>query len=192
VSNRPAAALDPLPSAPEHTQPAPRAISGPRHFLTILGLGNILLQDEGFGVHFVRWFAERYTLPEHVNAVDGGTLGFGLFDTVTSCRHLIVIDALKVPDAPGSVYRFTQQDMELAHPPASSAHEVEFVDVLCKATLIDQAPEVIFLCIVPAQYATMQIGMTPLMRERFEDMERLLLGELTGLGVQPVRKRQHA
>lgn len=165
-----------------------------RHFLTILGLGNILLQDEGFGVHFTRWFAARYDLPGQVRLVDGGTLGFGLFDVITSCRRIIVIDAVKIDDAPGSLYRFTQQEMELSHPPATSAHEVEFADILCKAELVDLAPEAVFLCIVPQRYdaRTLREGMTPLMHERFADMESLLLEELAALDIHPVRKQGHA
>ncbi len=76
-------------------------MSDQRHYLTILGLGNILLQDEGFGVHFIRWFDERYRLPDTVRIIDGGTLGFGLFDTITSCENLIVIDAIKTDDRTG-------------------------------------------------------------------------------------------
>lgn len=169
-------------------------MSDQRHYLTILGLGNILLQDEGFGVHFINWFAERYTLPEHARLIDGGTLGFGLFETITSCKNIIVIDVMKIDDDPGSLYRFTQQEMELSHPPATSAHEVEFADILCKAELIDLAPAAVFLCIVPQQYDAhnMQVGMTPLMHERFADMEKLLLKELAALGIHPMRKHGHA
>jgi len=169
-------------------------MSDQRHYLTILGLGNILLQDEGFGVYFIRWFENRYLLPDSVEIIDGGTLGFGLFDIITSCKNIIVIDAIKTDDQPGSMYRFTQKEMELSHPPATSAHEVEFADILCKAELIDLAPEAVFLCIVPAQYDThnMHVGMTPLMHERFADMERFLLKELVALDIHPARKQSHA
>lgn len=169
-------------------------MSDQRQFLTILGLGNILLQDEGFGVHFVTWFGKRYSLPEGVQLVDGGTLGFGLFDIITSCENLIVVDAIKTDDAAGSIYRFTQAEMELSHPPATSAHEVEFADILCKAELIDQLPNTVFLCIVPGQYDAhdMQVGMTPLMHERFSDMETFLLKELAALNIVPARKPGHA
>jgi hydrogenase maturation protease len=169
-------------------------MSDQRHYLTILGLGNILLQDEGFGVYFIAWFSERYRLPDSVRIIDGGTLGFGLFNTITGCENLIVIDAIKTDDEPGSIYRFTQNEMELSHPPATSAHEVEFADILCKAELIDQAPAAVFLCIVPQQYDVhnIRVGMTPLMHERFADMENFLLKELAALDIHPVRKQTHA
>ena len=66
-----------------------------RNLVTILGIGNILLTDEGFGVHFVRWFSKRYREREGVRIIDGGTLGYALLDIICSCDHLIVVDVLK-------------------------------------------------------------------------------------------------
>ncbi len=155
--------------------------------IIVLGLGNILLQDEGFGVHFIKWFSENYRVPEQVRLVDGGTLGYGLLDTVTSCKNLLIIDVMKADDTPGSLYRFTRSEMEQRRPAATSAHEVEFVDVLNKADLMDQCPDVVFLCIVPQDIKDMKLEMTPIMHERFSDMEKLLLKELTAFNVHPER-----
>ncbi|MBZ5623269.1 MAG: HyaD/HybD family hydrogenase maturation endopeptidase [Acidobacteriia bacterium] len=157
------------------------------NFLTILGLGNILLQDEGFGVHFVRWFEKKYQIPEGVKAVEGGTLGYGLLDTVCSCRKLIVIDALKANDEPGSVYRFTKEEIDAQMLQPTSAHEVSFQDVLCKAELIEELPDVIFLCIVPYEYKDMGLEMTPHIRKKFPEVEKLLLKELCSHGINPLK-----
>jgi hydrogenase maturation protease len=156
--------------------------------ITILGLGNTLLGDEGFGVHFITWFCERYDLPGNVSVVDGGTAGLGLLDIVTSAENLIVLDVIKVQDAPGSLYRFTKEDMSLYLPPPTSAHEVEFLDVLAMADLLEQCPQVVFLTIVPEKYDTMELRISDVMVKRFDDMERLLLKELAALCVKPKRK----
>ncbi len=153
-----------------------------------MGLGNILLADEGFGVHFIRWFLKRYRLPEGVEAVDGGTLGYALLDRIGNCQHLIVVDVIKLDDAPGSMYRFTREELELNMPPPTSAHEVLFPDVICKADLIGEAPDdVIFLCIVPEDYGNTCLEMTATIRERFPRMEQLLLQELSLHGIAPER-----
>lgn len=155
--------------------------------ITILGLGNTLLRDEGFGVHFVRWFSERYRLPASVRIVEGGTLAYSLLDTVCNCDHLIVIDIIKTKDEPGSIYRFTQDELALHLPPPTSAHEVQFLDVLCKAELIEEAPQVVFLCAVPLSYDEMDTEITPLMKEKFPLVEELLLKELFRHHVAPER-----
>ncbi|MDD5722146.1 MAG: HyaD/HybD family hydrogenase maturation endopeptidase [Syntrophales bacterium] len=159
-----------------------------KNFITVLGLGNILLSDEGFGVHFIRWFSERYRLPDDVEMIDGGTLGYALLDQIGDCQHLIVLDAIKMQDTPGSLYRFTREALELHMPPPTSAHEVVFLDVICKAELIEQAPDdVIFLCIVPEAYGDLCLEMTVTSKEKFPNMETLLLKELSIHGIVPER-----
>ncbi|MGO9138972.1 MAG: HyaD/HybD family hydrogenase maturation endopeptidase [Syntrophales bacterium] len=159
--------------------------------ITILGLGNVLLQDEGFGVHFVRWFENNYRVPENVKIVEGGTLGYGLLDTVCSCDRLLVIDVIKVDEEPGSIYRFTKEEVDAQMLEPTSAHEVSFHDVLCKAELIDELPECIFLCIVPYKYKDMGLEMTPSIRKKFSAVEKFLLRELSLYGVKPL-KLNHA
>jgi hydrogenase maturation protease len=156
-----------------------------KRFITVLGLGNILLQDEGFGVHFVRRMAEKYRFPADVDIVEGGTLAYNLLDIICSCERLIVIDVLKTDDDPGAVYRFTREEMELNLPPATSAHEVQFQDVLIKAELMEETPEVIFLCIVPQAYDDFNLEMTQLMWDRFDVMEDLFLKELAAHSRSP-------
>jgi hydrogenase maturation protease len=152
-------------------------------FITVLGLGNILLRDEGYGVHFIRWFSGRHDLSDAVRILDGGTLGYRLLDVVTSSSHLIAIDVIKLDDEPGAIYRFTQEEMKLRMPDPTTAHEVEFPHVLAMAELMDDAPEVVFLCIVPESYGDMDLEMTPGMTASFPKMEKLLLKELERLGV---------
>lgn len=152
--------------------------------ITVLGLGNILLRDEGFGVHFVNWFAGKYRVADDVRILDGGTLGYRLLDTVTSSSHLIVIDVIKMDEEPGAMYRFTEEALRLRMPDPTTAHEVEFPHVLSMAELMDECPEVVFLCIVPQSYGgKMELAMTPLMYASFNKMETLLLKELERLKV---------
>ena len=152
--------------------------------VTILGVGNVLLRDEGFGVHFVRHLTGRYRTPDGVRIVDGGTLSYALLDIICSCEHLIVIDVIKLNDEPGAIYRFTREELETRMPPPSSAHEVSFPDVLFKAELLDELPETIFLCIAPEDYSDMGLELTPRLKEKLPLMETLLLKELSALGVK--------
>lgn len=156
---------------------------------TILGLGNILFRDEGFGVHFLNEMEKNYLFPENVKLVDGGTLGYGLLDTISSCDRMLVIDIIKSEDQPGCIYRFTQAEMELHLPTPTSAHEVEFFDVLLKVELMNKLPETIFLCITPQEYVgKMDQTMTPLMYNSFPAMEKIFLKELAEWQVTPTRQ----
>jgi hydrogenase maturation protease len=155
-----------------------------RNLVTILGIGNILLTDEGFGVHFVNWFSKRYRATDDVRIIDGGTLGYKLLDIICSCDNLIVVDVLKAQDEPGSIYRFNKNEMEIHMPPPTTAHEVTFSDLLFKTEMMDESPETIFLCIVPKEYGDMNLEMTPFIQDKFPVMEKLLLQELDKLHVK--------
>lgn len=152
-----------------------------------MGLGNILLGDEGFGVHFIRWFAKRYQMPEGVEIIEGGVLGPWLLDSICSCEKLIVIDVIKVNSEVGAIFRFTREDMDLYLPAPTSAHEVQFPDVLFQAELLGEVPSVVFLCIVPLAYADMAMEMSDVLKERFTIVEEFLLKELASEGVVPQR-----
>ena len=162
----------------------PFSLSTKRKYLTILGLGNILMGDDGFGVHFLRWFMEQHpSVPDNVLLMDGGTLGYTLLDTICSCDHLIVIDVLKLTDTPGNIYRFTRKEIEDHLPPPTSVHEVKFADVMCKADMLGEMPDTVFLCIVPEQYQEMNLHLTPVLQNKFPIVEQALLQEMTRLGI---------
>ena len=158
-----------------------------RKKLTILGIGSILLQDEGFGVHFANWFETRWRLPEGVDIVDGGTLGYALLNIMSNCDRMIVIDVMRLAEEPGAIYRFSREEMETHLPPPTTAHEVTFADVLFKAELMGECPEMTFLCIVPKAYQDLNLEMTTLLRGKFPAMEKLLLEELARHDIVPER-----
>lgn len=161
-----------------------------KQLINIIGLGNILMKDEGFGVHFVKWLGGRWKFPDTVELIEGGVMAYALLGPVCGCEHLIVVDVLRTDDEPGAVYRFTLAEIGPKLPPPASAHEVQFLDVLCKAEMLEEAPEVIFLCVVPENIRDMDMEMTPLMREKFPVVEELLMRELARHGIRP--ERSHA
>ncbi|KFO66730.1 hypothetical protein ER57_15440 [Smithella sp. SCADC] len=91
---------------------------------------------------------------------------------------------MKVQDTPGSIYRFNKEEMDSHLPPPTTAHEVTFPDVLFKSELMGEAPETIFLCIVPQNYKDLQMEMTPFLYDKFIDMEKFLLIELEKLNIK--------
>ncbi len=160
--------------------------------IIILGLGNIMMGDEGFGVHFIRWLAGRYRPLPGLEIIDGGTLGYVLLDTICRARHVIVIDCIRLVDTPGSLYRFDRKAMEAHLPPPRSAHEVKFSDVLCKAEMMGECPGMTFLCVVPERIVDMDLKMTPAVQGRFLRMEEILMAELATHFLFPERIEPNA
>ncbi len=94
----------------------------------VLGLGNVIMGDEGVGVHVVR-AVEKHKLPEGVECLDGGTGGFILLETLENADRIILIDASADGNPPGTVTRTTPQFSQ-DYPPTLTAHDIGVKDLL--------------------------------------------------------------
>jgi hydrogenase maturation protease len=97
--------------------------------IVVLGVGNLLLADEGVGIHAVQALAER-ELPPAVELVDGGTSTLDLLPQLHRAWRVIIIDALKAGGAPGDIYRCRPEDLLENREQPMSLHQVDFVQLL--------------------------------------------------------------
>jgi len=146
--------------------------------LVVLGLGNLLLKDEGFGVHFVRRFQRKYRMPEHIAIIDGGTLGYALMDIICQTEHLLVIDTVKADDEPGSIYRFSPQAIPAYLDYTASAHEVEFMDVLLKAEMLGEAPATTIIAVSVGEIKEMGMELSEVMEDALLKVEDMVKQEI--------------
>lgn len=108
--------------------------------IVVLGLGNILLRDEGVGVRVVEALAARYVLPAMVEVVDGGTTGMELLDTLAGCDHLLVCDAVQTGAPPGSVVKLADAEVPALFQARFSPHQLGLAEVLATLILMEEAP----------------------------------------------------
>ena len=114
----------------------------------VLGLGNLLQKDEGFGVRVVQALeAEmgRELLHSQVELVDGGTLGLDLLPLVEDCSHLLVLDAVESQAKPGTLVELTKEQIPRFVGIKLSQHQVTFQEVLALADLRGNLPEQVYL-----------------------------------------------
>lgn len=120
----------------------------------ILGIGNILLSDEGLGVHIVNRILESgIAIPDDVEIIDGGTAGFDLLEPMMGRKKIIIIDALKVDDVPGSVYRFPPEHIASSRN-AMSLHEFGIRELIATLRMLGHYPEIEIIGIVPSDVST--------------------------------------
>jgi hydrogenase maturation protease len=120
-----------------------------KHIL-VLGLGNLLLSDEGVGIHVIRELQKK-SFPKNISIVDGGTGGFELIRYFRGMEKVIIIDALKSDDKPGSVFRFTPDEFRSAELHPFSSHQGGLSELLNEIKKLDPAPEIIIYGIVPGE-----------------------------------------
>ncbi|MDY6967603.1 MAG: hydrogenase maturation protease [Spirochaetota bacterium] len=133
--------------------------------ILILGIGNILQSDDGLGVYIVNHLMESdIQLPEGIEIIDGGTAGFDLLDVMAGRDKIIIIDALETDDTPGSVYRFTPNNL-IDSRSMISLHEVGIMEVAKLLNLMGSEPEIEFIGIVPEDISTTDICISKSVKE---------------------------
>jgi len=147
-----------------------------KHIL-ILGVGNLLLSDEGVGVHVAQRMMEL-DMPPEVQVVEGGTDGFGLVNFITQADRMILIDAVKGGGQPGSIYRFDLEDC----PPypdlfKTSVHQISILEVINLSSLIGSTPHTTIIGVEPV---CLEMGMqlSPPVEAKIPKVIQMILAEV--------------
>lgn len=126
----------------------------------VLGVGNVLLGDEGAGVHAVRAM-EGEDWPEHVTLLDGGTGGFHLLSFFQEYARIVLVDATMDGQPPGTV-RLIRPRFSSDYPRTLSAHDIGLKDLVESAALLGLAPEVVLVVVSVATLPEgLDMGLSP-------------------------------
>jgi hydrogenase maturation protease len=131
-------------------------VAAPR--ILIMGVGNVLMGDEGVGVHAVRLLEQR-AWPPHVSLLDGGTGGFHLLSHVGDCDVVLMIDATLDGQPPGTV-SVIEPRYASDFPKALSAHDIGLKDLVDSAAILGMLPKVILVTVSVAGLQPMQMEMS--------------------------------
>ncbi|QSA97330.1 HyaD/HybD family hydrogenase maturation endopeptidase [Methylococcus sp. EFPC2] len=151
----------------------------------ILGIGNLLWADEGFGVRCVEELVRRYRLPEGVTAMDGGTQGLYLLPYVQAARRLVVFDAVDFGLTPGTLLQ-VEDDAVPRYMGAKkmSLHQTGFQEVLAAASLTGKLP--VSLLLIGAQPVELDDyggSLRPQIRDRIGEAVELAVARLRDWGI---------
>ncbi|MBE3575349.1 MAG: HyaD/HybD family hydrogenase maturation endopeptidase [Firmicutes bacterium] len=123
----------------------------------VLGTGNLLMGDDGFGIHAVRALRRRYRWPPTVELVDGGTDGLGLLRWLERASHLLILDCADTGAQPGALACLKGDELPAAFATALSPHALGLPEALALARWQGALPEELVL--IGAQPATVRPGM---------------------------------
>ena len=154
--------------------PAPRPV-------LVLGMGNILLTDEGLGVRALEAFCARYEVPEDVELLDGGTTGMGLLDDIGGRTHLLVLDAVQTGAPPGTLAVLRGEEIPVYFGRRGTPHQLGLSDVLATLELAGEKPaHVTVLGIVPDS-----LELSDTIAAQLDGLVDALVTELAALGHPP-------
>ena len=159
--------------------------------ILVIGMGNVLMQDEGVGVRAVEELEHHYQIPEGVALVDGGTTGMELFEPMRNCDCLLVADAVNADVPPGSLVRIANDEIRAFFQTKLSNHQLGLSDLLALLTLKGEAPEHIAIIGMVPHSLENKLGLTPEATEGLAAMVEMLASELVDLGCE-LRPRDQA
>lgn len=140
----------------------------------ILGVGNLLLKDEGVGIHVIQAL-EKENLPPHVQLMDGGTGGLHLLNWLQGYERLIMIDATLDSNPPGTV-RLIRPRYAADFPPLMSAHEIGLKDMIDAMILTDDLPDTHLIVISATQINEVGMELTLEVEAAIPEVIRLIGG----------------
>ena len=136
----------------------------------IVGAGNILLSDDGVGVHIIRRL-EGESVLSGVDFLDMGTSSMDLGYYINSnIRKMVIIDCIRSDDEPGSIFRLSLQDLVSSKKETYSLHQLELIDSLKLASIETDFPETIIIGIVPHDISTFSDRLSPELNRIFTDI----------------------
>jgi hydrogenase maturation protease len=148
----------------------------------VLGIGNILLSDEGAGVKAAEELQNRYDCSDAVEIVDGGTVGFELLPYFENRSHILIIDAVKTGNKPGTIVRIDD-------PPAFfqkkvSPHQIGLADVMGIAVITDNMPQNIALFGIEPKELSTGLELSPEVDGNLSQLVDMVADELKAIGIK--------
>jgi len=140
----------------------------------VMGIGNILQSDDGVGVHVVNSIISGELSFQGVEFIDGGTAGMDLLPLMIGRKKIVIVDALKVDDSPGSIYRFPAERLYEKND-HFSLHDVGVKRIIDMLSLMGENPEVEIVGIVPEDIDTVNIGMSDPVKKAVDKAVEIVL-----------------
>jgi hydrogenase maturation protease len=156
----------------------------------VLGIGNLLWADEGFGVRAVEALHDAYALPDAVTLMDGGTQGLMLLADVTAHSHVLVFDAIDFGDAPGNLRVLRDREVPAWAGVKMSLHQQSFMELLAIADMQGRFPPHLTLVgVQPERLMDFGGSLSECVRARLDEAVDLAVDELRSWGIDAQKRK---
>jgi hydrogenase maturation protease len=150
--------------------------------IAVMGIGNILMQDEGIGVHIIRELG-KYNFNPHIALIDGGNMGMDLLPFFDEYNRMIIVDAVDFEKKPGFIDTIENDDILTLFTTKMSLHHLGLKDVLSYAKLLDQTPQDLCLIGVQPEKIEMEMEMSEIINSKRSEMTNMVLQKLETWGI---------
>ncbi|MFZ2951301.1 MAG: HyaD/HybD family hydrogenase maturation endopeptidase [Desulfuromonadaceae bacterium] len=155
----------------------------PHMSVLVLGIGNLVMSDDGVGVIVAQRLQQEYRFPDNVEIMDGGTLGLDLLPKLENITNLVMIDAVETGQTAGTCVRLCGQELPIALETKLSPHQMGLKDLLAVSELMGHSPKEMVLIGVQPGSIEMEIGLTADVESQLETLISNVLTELANWGI---------
>lgn len=155
----------------------------PHISVLVLGIGNLVMGDDGVGVLVAQRLQREYRFADNVEIMDGGTLGLDLLPKLENITNLIMIDAVETGQKAGYCVRLCGRELPIALETKVSPHQMGLKDLLAVSELMGHTPKDMVLIGVQPGSIEMEIGLTTEVEAQLETLVSNVLTELANWGV---------
>ena len=150
----------------------------------VMGIGNMLLTDDGVGVFAAQKLMEE-KLPPQVTVLEAGTFTQDIFYLFKDYDHVLVLDIVHAQGEPGSIYTLDESQLVDDEKQRLSIHDIDLIDSLRMAELLHgQKPVLSVVGVEPADFTSWNIGLSPVVQSRFEDYLTVVRQRIAALAAQ--------
>jgi len=158
--------------------------------MTLIGIGNVLQKDDGFGVYAATYLNENYTFTKEIEIINGGVEGIHLLNVLEENNHIVVLDCLHLNDEPASIYAIPAEEISGYGLNNGGAHEIGILQCMDMMELQGkEVPEAIVIGIVPGE-VTFEFGLSPELIEAFDGYISVVLQYLVKEGIEHTKKEK--
>ena len=148
----------------------------------VLGLGNILLQDEGVGVRVIERLKRDYEFPADVEVLDGGTAGMALYEHIIDRERLIVVDAVKTGRPPGTLVVLENEEVPAFFRNKVSPHQLALSDILAALQIAGGSPPQITVIGIEPLTLDTGLNMSETVMSQIGTLAKMVVNQLAELG----------
>ncbi|MBW1913782.1 MAG: HyaD/HybD family hydrogenase maturation endopeptidase [Deltaproteobacteria bacterium] len=140
--------------------------------VVVMGLGNLLVSDDGVGSHVVKILLESKVLPDGIEIIDAGTASLDVLELFNENDKIIVIDAVRAGHPPGTLYKFNARDVRSKPAISMSLHQMSLLESLHMADLIGKAPKEVTIIGVEPEDMSYSTELSPGIKEKLPEIIR--------------------
>ena len=155
----------------------------------LIGLGNILMQDDGVGVHAAMEIEHRFRFTPEIDIVDGGTLGLTLLPLIEGYARVLFVDAVEAGLEPGAIVVLEGEQVPALMESQVSVHQAGLADLMYAARLAGVLPPEVCLVGIQPQAVGLGLETTPLLQDKQKDLIRTVIARLGAWGIRAVERR---